>query len=53
MAFLINPNFTHVVIVVGVMLLLMTNIHPKSRMLKAGMVICLVAAVGLNLSVYE
>lgn len=44
MAFLINPNFTHVVIVVSVMLLLMTNIHPKSRMLKAGMVICLVAA---------
>ena len=44
MAFLINLNFAHVVVAVGVMLLLMTNIHPKSRMLKAGMVICLVAA---------
>jgi membrane-bound serine protease (ClpP class) len=48
MAFLINPNLAHLFVVVGVTLLLLTNIHPKSSMLKAGMVLCLVAA-GLEL----
>jgi membrane-bound serine protease (ClpP class) len=44
MAFLINPNLAHLLVVVGVMLLLLTNINPKSTMLKVGMVLCLVAA---------
>ncbi len=44
MAFLTNPNLAHLLVVVGVMLLLFTNINPKSMKLKVGMAICLVAA---------
>ncbi len=44
MVFLTNPNLAHLLVVVGVMLLLLTNINPKSTMLKVGMVLCLVAA---------
>jgi membrane-bound serine protease (ClpP class) len=44
MAFLINPNLAHLLVVTGVMLLLLTNLNPKSTMLKIGMVLCLVAA---------
>jgi membrane-bound serine protease (ClpP class) len=44
MAFLTNPNLAHLFVVVGVMLLMLTNINPKSIMLQVGMAICLVAA---------
>ena len=44
MAFLTNPNLAHLLVVVGIMQLLLTNINPKSRMLKVGMVVCFVAA---------
>ncbi|HEU0293075.1 MAG TPA: NfeD family protein [Anaerolineales bacterium] len=44
MAFLINPNLAHLLVVVGVTLLLLTNINSKSTLLKVGMVLCLVAA---------
>jgi membrane-bound ClpP family serine protease len=44
MAFLTNPNLAQLLIVVGVTLLLLTSIHPKSRMLRFGMLLCLAAA---------
>ena len=44
MAFLTNPNLAHLLVVASVMLLLLTNINPKSTMLKVGMVLCFVAA---------
>ena len=44
MAFLTNPNLAQLLVVIGVTLLLLTNIHPKSRMLKVGMLLCLAAA---------
>jgi membrane-bound serine protease (ClpP class) len=44
MAFLTNPNLAHLLVVVGVMLLMLTNIHPKSTRLKVGMALCLTAA---------
>jgi hypothetical protein len=44
MAFLINPNLAHLLVVVGIMLLLLTHINPKSTRLKAGMLLCLAAA---------
>lgn len=44
MASLINPNLAHLLVVVGVTLLLLTNFNPKSTRLKVGMVLCLVAA---------
>src|ERR671922_2579699 len=44
MAFLANPNLAHLLVVVGVTLLLLANIHPKSRMLRVGMLLCLAAA---------
>lgn len=44
MAFLTNPNLAHLFVVVGVMLVMLTNIHPRSTKLKVGMVLCLVAA---------
>jgi membrane-bound serine protease (ClpP class) len=44
MAFLTSPNLAHLLVVVGVMLLMLTNINPKSIMLRVGMAICLVAA---------
>lgn len=44
MAFLTNPNLAHLFVVVGVMLLLLTNINPKSTRLKIGMGLCLLAA---------
>jgi len=45
MAFLINPNLAHLLVVVGVMLLLFTTINPKSTMLKVGMLVCFAAAL--------
>jgi len=44
MAFLTNPNLAHLFVVAGVTLLLLTNINPKSTLLKVGMVLCLIAA---------
>jgi len=44
MTFLINPNLAQLLVVVGVMLLMLTNIHPRSTMLKVGMVVCLMTA---------
>lgn len=44
MAFLTNPNLAHLLVVVGVTLLLLGNIHPKSRMLRVGLLLCLAAA---------
>jgi len=44
MAFLTNPNLAHLFVLVGVILLLLTNINPKSSRLKVGMALCLVAA---------
>jgi membrane-bound serine protease (ClpP class) len=44
MAFLTNSNLAHLLVVVGVTLLLLSHIHPKSTMLKVGMAFCLVAA---------
>jgi membrane-bound serine protease (ClpP class) len=44
MAFLTNPNLAHLLVVVGIMLLLLTNINPKSTRRKAGMLLCLAAA---------
>jgi membrane-bound serine protease (ClpP class) len=44
MAFLANPNLAHLLVVLGVMFLLLTNINPNSTKLKVGMVLCLVAA---------
>ena len=44
MAFLINPNLVHFVVIVHVTLLLLAHIHPKSTMLKVGMLLCLAAA---------
>jgi membrane-bound ClpP family serine protease len=43
MEFLINPNVAYLLIVVAVVLFMSTIIDPKSTMLKAGMVLCLVA----------
>jgi membrane-bound serine protease (ClpP class) len=44
LAFLTNPNLAYFLVIVGVMLLFLTNVHPKSTRLKLGMVICLIAA---------
>lgn len=44
MSFLINPNLAHFLVVVGVTLLLLSNINPKSTMLKVGMGLCLAAS---------
>lgn len=44
MAFLINPNLARLLVLVGVTLLLLTNINPKSIPLKVGMALCLIAA---------
>ena len=44
MAFLTNPNLAYLFVVVGVMLLLLTNINPKSTIPKVGMVLCFIAA---------
>jgi membrane-bound serine protease (ClpP class) len=44
MACLTNPNLAHLLVVVGVMLLLFSNLNPKSTMLKVGMILCLIAA---------
>jgi len=44
MAFLTNPNLAHLLVVTSVMLLLLTNINPKSTMLKVGMMLGLIAA---------
>ena len=48
MAFLTNPNLAHLLVGVSVRLLLLTNINPKSTMLKVGMVLCFVAAGLVN-----
>lgn len=44
MAFLINPNFAHLIMLVGIMLLLLTNINPKSTRLRVGMMLCFAGA---------
>ena len=43
MAFPTNPNLAYLLVVAGVMLLLLTNINPKSTILKVGMLLCFVA----------
>jgi membrane-bound serine protease (ClpP class) len=44
MAFLTNPNLARLLVVVGVTLLLLTSINPRSIPLKVGMALCLIAA---------
>jgi membrane-bound serine protease (ClpP class) len=44
MAFLTNPNLAHLLVVLGIILLMLTNIYPKSTRLKVGMALCLLAA---------
>ena len=44
MAFLTNPNLAHLLVVLSIVLLLLTNIYPKSTRLKVGMALCLLAA---------
>ena len=44
MAFLTNPNLAHLLVVVSITLLLLTNLHPRSTRLKVGMLLCIAAA---------
>lgn len=44
MLFLTNPNLAHLFIIVGVMLLLVSYINPKSTRLKVVMLLCFAAA---------
>jgi len=44
MAFPTNPNLAHLLVGVSVRLLLLTNISPKSTILKVGMVLCFAEA---------
>ena len=44
MKFLTNPNLAHLFVIVGVMLLMLSYINPKSTKLKAVMLLCLAAA---------
>ena len=43
MTFLTNPNLAHLFAIIGVMLLLLSYISPKSTRLKVVMVLCLIA----------
>jgi membrane-bound serine protease (ClpP class) len=43
MTFLTNPNLAHLFVIVGVMLLMLSYINPKSTKLKVVMVLCLIA----------
>ncbi|HLO32797.1 MAG TPA: NfeD family protein [Anaerolineales bacterium] len=44
MTFLINPSLGYFFIVVGIMFLFLSTVHPKSIILKVAMAICLVGA---------
>ena len=44
MAFLTHPNFAHLFVVAGVILLLLSDINPKSTTLKVGMLLCFAVA---------
>ena len=44
MAFLTDPNLAYLLVIVSVLLLFLTSIHPKSTKLKIGMVLSLAAA---------
>lgn len=45
MAYLLNPNLAYFLIVVGITLLVLSIINPKTTILKVGMTFCLIAAV--------
>jgi membrane-bound serine protease (ClpP class) len=44
MIFLINPNLAHLLVVASIVLILLTDINPKSMKLKIGMALCCVGA---------